>query len=130
MSIKEAFSNLSMSDKERMAMVATPRGVDLEKVFNALDGVWEIIAPEYRKNLAALGVDQGSADGDKTIIATGITGKSNHTIIIDEQIGSEGWETDPESLRASRNKRCNQCGVIQFDDEDLCPECKEDQDNG
>lgn len=57
MSIKEAFSNLSIIDKERIALVATLRGVDPEKLFNALDDIWEIIAPEYRKNLAALGVD-------------------------------------------------------------------------
>jgi len=61
MSIKEAFSRMKVTDKERMALEATLRGIDLETVFNAMDNLAELLKPLYEKNLAALGADQPAA---------------------------------------------------------------------
>jgi phage terminase large subunit GpA-like protein len=61
MSIKEAFNKLDTTTKERMALEATLRGVDLEIVFNSIDHLADLIGPLYRKNLAALGADQPAA---------------------------------------------------------------------
>lgn len=154
--IKELFSKMDMSDKERMALEATLRGVDLEDLFNTMDNISEIIRPLYRKNMIALGVDLGSPEGDKSVDTSGVicrdcgkyvhtlvdgicgecrrlelSGKSNHTIIMDEIheyrnkeiIGNEAWENDPE-----KPLRCSECGIILMPGESgMCINCKDDR---
>lgn len=125
--IREALQKMNIKDKEAMALQAALIGLDLDSAIETFDQLFDLIGPSYRRNLEVLGVDLAT-DPDMTVRTTGVTGKSNHTTIIDEAVGNEGWETDPESLRASdlsHNNRCEHCGIILFDDDTVCPECIE-----